>query len=143
MERHKLKVAVYLLLIKDNNIMLARRFKTGWQDGNYGLPAGHLEANETVIQAVIRETQEEVGINVKPENIKHVHTMHRLNRYIDLFFVSTNWQGEPQNKELDKCDDVRWFSLDLLPENIVPSVRHAIQQYQNRISFSEFSLEEK
>ena len=143
MERHQLKVAIYLLLIKDNNILLTRRFKTGWQDGNYGLPAGHLEANETIVQAVIRETQEEIGINVNPENIRCVHTMHRLNRYIDLFFVSTNWQGEPQNKELNKCDDVRWFPLDLLPENIIPSIKHVIQQYQNHISFSEFLLEEK
>lgn len=57
-ERHKLKVAVYVLLIKDDKILLARRSKTGWQDGNYTIPSGHLDPNETIATAAIRETQE-------------------------------------------------------------------------------------
>lgn len=138
MERHKLKVAVYAMLIKDDKILLVRRFNTGWQDGNYSLPAGHLDPNETIAEALIRETQEEVGVELKSEDIRIVHTMHRMNIYIDFFFVVTKWKGDPYNAELDKCDEVAWFSLAELPENMVPSVKHAIEQYQNKVDFSEF-----
>lgn len=143
MERYKIKVAVYILLMKGSEILLARRFNTGWQDGNYGLPAGHLEPNETIKQGAIREMQEEVGITIKSEDVEYIHTMHRMNRYIDLFFVCSNWEGTPKITEADKCDDVQWFSLDSLPENIIPSVRHAILQYKNGVTFSEFDVEEK
>lgn len=140
-ERHKLKVAVYVMLIKDDKILLARRFETGWQDGNYTIPSGHLDPNETIATAAIRETQEEVGVVLKPEEISIVHTMHRMNIYIDFFFKADTWQGEPTNIELDKCDEVIWSPINQLPENMVPSVRHAIEQYQKGISFSEFENE--
>lgn len=141
MERLKLKVAVYLFLIKNNKILLCRRFQTGWQDGNYTVPSGHLEPNETIIDATIRETIEEVGVSITKDDIKLVHTMHRLNSHIDFFFEAISWQGEPKNKELDKCDDVQWFSIDNLPENMVPSVQDAFLKYQKGITFSEREVE--
>ena len=128
MERHKLKVAVYLILIKDDSILLARRFDTGWQDGNYSLPAGHLDPNEIIAEALIRETNEEIGILLKAEDIRLVHTMHRMNIYIDFFFVADAWSGEPQNKEPEKCDEVGWFPISDLPKNMVPSVRFALDE---------------
>jgi 8-oxo-dGTP diphosphatase len=138
MERHKLKVAVYALLIKDDKILLVRRFNTGWNDGNYSLPAGHLDPNETIASALIREAKEEVGVSLEPENIQLVHTMHRMNTHIDFFFVATKREREPINAEPDKCDDVRWFPIGELPENMVPSVRAAITHYQDGVAFSEF-----
>ena len=56
MERLKLKIAVYIILIKDGKILLGRRFNTGWQDGNYGLPSGHLEPEESMMEALLRES---------------------------------------------------------------------------------------
>jgi 8-oxo-dGTP diphosphatase len=141
MERHKLKVAVYVMLIKGGSILLARRYQTGWMDGKYTLPSGHLDPNEAVAGAAIRETQEEVGVTLAPEDIHIVHTMHRMNIYIDFYFKADKWEGEPKNMELDKCDEVQWFPIDQLPENMVPSVRHAIEQYQKGVAFSEFENE--
>ncbi len=141
MERLKLKIAVYIILIKDGKILLGRRFNTGWQDGNYGLPSGHLEPEESMMEALLRETREETGIQLKLEDVQFVHVMHRKSIYIDFFFVSKDWMGDPQLMEKDKCDDMQWFSLDDLPENIVPSVKFAIENYTKGITFSEFHSE--
>ena len=137
-ERHKLKVATYALLIRYGSILLSRRFQTGWQDGSYSLPAGHLDPHETIAQAAMREAHEEVGVTLRESDLCLVHTMHRMDLYIDFFFVAESWEGTPENNEPDKCDDVRWFPLDELPPNMVPSVRHAIGQYLRGIAFSEF-----
>ena len=142
MERFKLKVAVYVFLIKDEKILLLRRFNTGWNDGNYGLPAGHLESNETVTDALLRESFEEVGVKIQRENIQLVHTMHRMHGgYIDLFFMATEWENEPVNNELDKCDEVKWFDLNHLPPNMVPSVKMAIESYMRGELFSEIKID--
>lgn len=141
MERLKLRVAVYIILLKEDKVLLSRRFNTGWQDGNYGLPSGHLELNETVIEALLRETAEEIGVKLNQEDIKFAHTMHRKSIYIDLFFIAKSWVGEPQNMEPNKCDDLHWFPLNALPDNMVPSVKSAIENYQNGILFSDFELE--
>ena len=46
-ERFKLIVDVHLLLIKDGKIVLLKRANTGYEDGKYGLIAGHADGNET------------------------------------------------------------------------------------------------
>ncbi len=138
MDRHKLKVAVYLILIKEDKVLLARRLNTGWQDGNYSLPSGHLDPDETVVQAMVRETKEEINIQLNPEDLKLVHTMHRMNIYIDFYFTASRYTGEVKNMEENKCDALDWFPLEALPENIVPSVKSALDNYPKGVTFSEF-----
>ena len=51
----------YLFLIKDNKILLQRRFQTGFMDGFYGVPAGHLDGSETAREGCAREIKEEIN----------------------------------------------------------------------------------
>ncbi|MEZ4200012.1 MAG: hypothetical protein R3B69_00180 [Candidatus Paceibacterota bacterium] len=44
--------AAYLFLIQENKILLHRRCNTGFKDGEYGVPAGHLEGSETAREGV-------------------------------------------------------------------------------------------
>lgn len=139
----KFVVAVHLFLIKDGQILLLRRFKTGYEDGNYSVPAGHVDGNEKVTQAMIREALEETGIIVQEENLRMIHTMHRKSdeERIDFFFEAAQWKGEPKIMEPDKCDELRWFPIDRLPDNMIPYVKTAIENYQTKIVFSEFGWE--
>ncbi len=45
-DRFKLIPAVFLLLIKNNRILLSQRYQTGYRDGFYSVPGGHLEGRE-------------------------------------------------------------------------------------------------
>jgi 8-oxo-dGTP diphosphatase len=61
--RHKLTGDVHLLLIDRNGqALFGRRQNTGFEDGTWHVPAGHLEAGESVVQALIREAKEEVDV---------------------------------------------------------------------------------
>lgn len=132
-----------LLLIKDNKILLLRRFNTGYEDGKYCLVSGHIEDGESFSQGIIREAQEEAGITVKSEDLRAVHVQHRdsgskvNNQRIALFFEAKHWSGEIKNNEPHKCDDISWFDLDNLPENIVPSVKDAIDAILSQKIYSE------
>lgn len=143
-ERFTLRGATYFLLIKSGKILLQRRFNTGWEDGKYTLISGHLEENETVKQAMIREAREEAGIIVKSKDLHVVHTMHRKSNnleYIDFFLIAEKWQGTPRIIEHDKCDDMQWFPLNNLPRNTLPYIKQAIGNYSNKIPFSELGFE--
>ncbi len=139
-ERFKIIPVSHLILIKDNKILLSRRFNTGYQDGNYSVVAGHLDGRETFTQAMIREAKEEAGLDIKAEDLEVVHAMNRKSEdeRIDLFLKAKKWHGEPKIMEPDKCDDLRWFSLDNLPENTIPYIRQAIEYVKNKIFYSEF-----
>jgi mutator protein MutT len=145
-ERHKEVPASYLILIKDGKILLQRRFNTGYMDGKYSLPAGHVDKGESFTQCIIREAKEEIGIDLNSSDLKAVHFMHRLSDpewgdeayRIDVFFTANNWQGIPEIKEPDKSDDLSWFDLKSLPENIIPYVKQAIDCVNSKIFYSEF-----
>lgn len=138
-ERFKIKVAVYLLLIKDEKVLLSRRFNTGWMDGKYSLISGHLDGNETVSTAMIRESFEEAKIKIKKEDLIPATVIDRNSdqEYIDFFFVSNKWIGEITIGEPEKCDDLSWFSIDNLPDNLLPYIKEAIENYKNKIAFFE------
>lgn len=132
--------ASYILFLQDGKVLLSRRYQTGFEDGNYSLPAGHTEPGETFTTALIREIQEETGVTLAPENVFVSHIMHRkLGREnIDVFYSVENWTGTPENREPEKCDDLSWFPVDNLPENTIPYVRQAIENSLNNIPYSEF-----
>lgn len=141
-ERFKIYGAVYVFLIQDGKIFLLRRANTGWQDGMYNLPAGHIEENETATVAVIREALEEAGVTINASDLRFAHIMHRLNPekdrvYADYFFAADKYQGEPRLIEKDKADEAGWFPLDKLPENIIPYLKDAIENYNKGVMFSE------
>lgn len=140
MDRFTLIASGYLLLIKDNNILLARRCNTGYEDGKYSVPAGHLEAHETIRQCCAREVKEEINLDIDPHELDLVHVMHRKqeDERIDYFFVPKHWHGEIINNEPEKCDDLQWFPLDKLPKNIIPYIKTAIKHAQNKVIYSEF-----
>lgn len=139
--RFSLRVAVYLMLVRDEEILLLRRFNTGWMDGKYDVPAGHIEGNEPITQAMIREAKEEAGITLTKDDLEPATAMHRKSdsEYVDFYFVARHWEGAPIIGEPDKCDEVKWFPLNNLPENLVLYTRKAIENYQKKIPFAEFN----
>ncbi len=139
-EYFKFISAVHLFLVRDGKILLLRRYNTGYEDGNYSVPAGHIDGNERATKAMMREAVEETGIDINEDQVRMIHVMHRKSdeERIDFFFKATQWQGEPKIMEKDKCDDLKWFSFSQLPKNTIPYVKAAIENYKNRILFSEF-----
>ncbi len=138
--RSRFPVAVHLFFWRDHSVLLSRRFNTGWEDGRYSVPAGHVETGETVTQAAIREAREEIGLELAPEQLTMVHVMHRRSEEerVDFFLVVGGWQGEIVNAEPDKCDDLRWFAPPALPANLIPYVKSALEKFQAGIFYSEF-----
>lgn len=146
-DRFKLIPAVYLLLRRDNHILLSRRANTGYQDGKYSVIAGHMEGDELATSGVVREAKEEAGIIINPDHLALVHTCHRLTRNqagqerLDLFFEAREWQGEIINAEPGKCDDLSWFPVNNLPDNMLPLVRNVVVDVEQGINFSEYTEE--
>lgn len=134
-----------IILIKDNQILLSKRQNTDYFNGYYSFVAGHIDEKETLKNAIIREAQEEIGIDLKEENLEIVHIGHRFNGidrvYFDAYFKAKQWSGEIENKEPDKCSDLKWFNLNELPENIVPYIKLVLECVENNQFFSEFGFD--
>ncbi|MGD8245051.1 MAG: NUDIX domain-containing protein [Anaerolineae bacterium] len=139
-ERFKLISTVHLFLFRQGRVLLLRRRGTGYEDGNYSVVAGHLNGDEQVEAAAIREAREEAGIEIAPHDLDVVGVMHRRSddERIDFFLTARSWSGQVANKEPDKCDHLAWFDTDALPENVIPYVRRALENTRHGRWFDSF-----
>ena len=138
-DRFKLIPEVYLILERGESVLLLRRFRTGYEDGNYGLIAGHVEAGESLAAGMVREAREEAGIGVLEADLALVHVSHRngSDGRAGMFFRCTRWTGVLHNAEPHKCDDLAWFDYGGLPENTIPYIRRALELTRSGIAYSE------
>jgi 8-oxo-dGTP diphosphatase len=127
-ERFRALCAAHLFLVRGDEVLLLRRANTGYEDGKYSVIAGHLDGDEEVVTAIIREAREEVGVTLAPEDTRVVGVMHRKSNdeRVDFFLIASQWQGAIVNAEPHKCAELVWRSLDALPENVIPYVRRAL-----------------
>jgi mutator protein MutT len=146
-ERLKALVAVHLLLVRNNQILIARRANTGYHDGDYSVAAGHVDMGESSTQAMIREAKEEIGITIQPEDLEFSTIMHRYgddkSERIDFFFSCEVWTGTESICEPHKCDDLKWVDIGQLPENTISYIREGIDCYKRGVKFMEFGWEQK
>ena len=124
-------VAVHLFLLKNEQILLLRRFNTGYEDGNYSLVAVHVDVGESVVQAMVREALEEAGIIISPADLEVSLVMQRQSNdeRIDYFFTCRRWQGKIKNMEAHKCDELCFVPIKQLPENTIGYVKRAIDKF--------------
>ena len=138
-------VAVHVFVLRGNDILLVRRRNTGFEDGRLSVPAGHVEPGETVTQAAIRETSEEVGLSLRPAAVRVVGVMHRRAREerIDFFLACDLGRddGEPRNCEPEKCSELVWAAVTSLPDDTIPYVRAGIDGFRAGFWFQEFGWE--
>ena len=138
--------SVYLIILKGTKVLLSKRANTGYEDGNYGLVAGHVESGESLRAALAREVSEEIGLEFPEDAIEHALTMYRFApasnppERMDFFFVVKDWNGEPENKEPNKCAELAWFDIHKLPPNTIPYIKYGLKQIVFGNSFCEFGF---
>ena len=79
-KRYSCGLITDLMLTRQKNnkteVLLSLRKNTGYRDGEYELPGGHVEANEDLMKAMVREAKEELLIDIKVEDLQIVHILH-------------------------------------------------------------------
>lgn len=122
--RHQRIIDVHLLLIDQGRVLLTLRQGTGYADGQWQVPSGHLEAQEHTAAGAAREAAEEIGIILDPARLTLAHLIdHRASRDADprlgVFYTIDHWTGTPVNAEPHKCAGIDWFPIDRLPADTV------------------------
>lgn len=107
------------------------RNEAGW----WCKPGGTVEYGETTIAAMKREIKEEVNLDIDIWGMLP-HTDHILKEegqhWLAVNFLADVCGGELHNNEPDKCDELRWFTLDNLPEKLTQTTREPVQNYQDK-----------
>lgn len=144
MEREKFLSAVYIVIVKDNKVLLQRRQGTKLWCGFLALPAGHVDEGENSYEALFREAKEELDIAISENSISDTFVVCRKNDgeylpYYDVYFVINSYTGEIKINEPEKCSELKWVDINNLPDDMIDYEVTAIKNWQNNIRFSTFS----
>ncbi len=107
-----------VVLDPDDRVLLVRRA----DDGRWTLIAGVLEPGEEPAVAILREIQEETGVEAVVERLVSFETMPPASypngdqvQFLDLCFRCRPVSGEAHVND-DESLEVGWFPLDAMPE---------------------------
>lgn len=135
-----------LILLRDKKILLLKRGPGASSlQGLWSCPAGGMEPGETPKETIVREAFEEIGLHINPRlgvslfvNAKHYLNPQERWRDLSLFFIATDFEGEPMNMEPTKCEMMKWFDLYDLPSPMISSVKYGLECYRQGVTYSEF-----
>ncbi|MFF2620069.1 NUDIX domain-containing protein [Kitasatospora sp. NPDC058046] len=112
-----------VLRTPDGKILLSQRGGP-YGYGQWHAPSGKLDPGEKPAHGAARELREETGITTDPARLRLAYTVlhHQAPAplRLGLFYLATEWQGEPVNREPEKCLDLRWFAEGGLPDDLIP-----------------------
>ena len=141
-DRHKIITAVVVMLRSQDKILLLKRKNSGWEDGKFALIGGCVDGNETILDAAVRETMEEVGVKIYKEDLQVVHVHHRKDEVfgetVNFFITVSGWDGDVKIMEPDKCDEMMWCDMFTLPKNSVSYLPEIFDDIARGIFYSEW-----
>jgi len=82
------RVEVSACFLEKEGKFLFLHFQDHKSQGNtWGIPGGKVEKTESALAAVMREVQEETGILLKPESIRHIQTVYITNKSTNFSYI--------------------------------------------------------
>lgn len=108
-----MKQAIMLILKKDEKFLLGKRSEWKKKAPGYWCPiSGHLEEGETEEEAVIRETQEELAIVVKP--VRKIASAPTHDKTVMLHWWTAEIVSGTPVINNNENSEIRWFTKDEL-----------------------------
>jgi len=144
MSRTLIPAAANVICEHGSHILLIRRSKNAdtWPN-HWAFPWGKLENDETFRECAIREVREEVGINFTTDDISsESFVMTRTITGTKLFYFANihNYENVPEILEPNLIDDMAWFSVDNLPDLLIPHHRIGLESLYAWKSYTEFDI---
>lgn len=116
--------------------------------GIWGIPGGVPEEGEDILDAIVRETQEETGLTVrKPQAFGYAshpdfETIRYPNghvcQYFSLMFCATSFEGALGGSDGESLE-LGWFAPDDLPA-MLPNMRRSVEAYGRFKASGEFQM---
>jgi 8-oxo-dGTP diphosphatase len=126
------RVGVGVLLVDENARVLLTLRNCPPEAGCWSIVGGKVDFLETLEQCAVRESREEVGLEIRLVRLLCVtdhHLPHEGQHWVSPAYLGQVLAGEVRNCEPHKTREVSWFPLGALPRNLTITARNAIQAY--------------
>ena len=126
-DHKKLQIVVCIALIDCNDqILISKRPKKKHLSGYWEFPGGKVEKNESPESAIIRETKEELNVDINNKCIAPLSFSefdYKQFQLLLLLYVCRRWEGEPKSMEKN---EFKWVKANMLRQFKMPPADDAL-----------------
>lgn len=113
-------IIVVLTMIRNSKGEFLIQKRSKQKNGLYGATGGHCKTGETGLQGAITEVKEEIGLDVKPEEMKLLHELREDDKqvFFELYFLQKDIDLNTLKLQEEEVESVEWMSIDRINELI-------------------------
>lgn len=116
-EGEYIPIVKVIIINKDKKILLQKRsMSIVVNSGQWGLTGGKVDAGEDYLTTAIRETYEEIGIELKKEELRLLCRYNIEKAIFIIYYIEKNINIEDCKIQTEEVDELRYFSIDELEE---------------------------
>ena len=126
-------VGAFIVNGKNEFLMLLRAKDSKVEPGTWMIPGGKVDFDETMEDTVKREIKEEIGVVL--EVVEPIKTNDHIlpdQHWVTTTFLCKIKSGEPKILEPHKHDDIKWFKMDEMPENLSVASTNSLKAYKEK-----------
>ena len=130
--------AVMLYRLYDGEVEFLFQHRSKFLKGNpdrWDVSAGgHINLDESTLDAIIRETREEIGVNIERKKLEFAETYIRLKDMINLYFY--DWEDRADEFSFDdqEVEEVKWVKYSELG-SFLPNIKQLLAEDKDVFSF--------
>jgi isopentenyldiphosphate isomerase len=103
----------HVWIVNDNGEYLIQKrqpWKKGWPNMWDSSAAGAAQAGDDSVTAAIRETKEEIGVQINSDGMEHLFTVKFLNGFDDVWLVRENINISELKLQYEEVADAKWVT---------------------------------
>lgn len=137
---YRKSVHVWIINNKLELLMQQRSTNTKKFPGLWSQTAGGVLAGEDSLYACVRESKEELGIQIKIPEIEFIGSFKRNLDFVDIYLIQCELNLQNININLNEVINVKWMSIEclfdlIIMKQVIPSIRPSLDYLLNYIQY--------
>lgn len=106
---------VIICFENDNHEFLIQK-RAEKKNGKWALTGGHVVSGEDSVTAILRETQEELGLDLAENDVVLVFSKRAYDCFVDMYYVKKDIKQSTLKLQIEEVEKTEWASLEKIEE---------------------------
>ena len=134
-----MQIVTIFIQNSQNQLLIQKRSKLKGE--KYGITSGHTLQNETAKKGALREIKEEIGVNIKENELNLIYKT-KINKITyNLYYIQKEIDLSKLTLQKEEVEDIYWYTIELI-NNLIQKNKFYDKQIEAFKIFEKYIKEE-
>ena len=109
-------IQIVIICFENNNHEFLIQKRAEKKNGKWALTGGHVVSGEDSVTAILRETQEELGLDLAENDVELVFSKRAYDCFVDMYYVKKDIKQSTLKLQIEEVEKTEWASLEKIEE---------------------------